>query len=200
MFFLAGELALSGQEAAAAAAAFSGILGLGPAFDGYDIRVRLALAELHLGDLAATEAHLRRASAFDDGRVEPHALLAELFAQHGRDADRATELEAALALEPQNATRAAELTFASARAGRSARTVWAAELAIFIDPANPDLHAARARALADIGQPAAAAQAYERALLFHPADAANIHRALVGLYTQLGEPLRAAPHRVAGAP
>jgi cellulose synthase operon protein C len=200
VFFLAGEIALGAQDAEAAAAAFTGVLGLGPAFDGYDVRVRLALAELHRGDLAATETHLRRAVAFDETRVEPHALLAELFAQHGRDADRATELEAALALEPQNATRAKELSLASARAGRSARTVWATEIAIFIDPADPDLHAAQARALAATGQPAAAAKAFERALLFAPVDAPAIHRALFDLYTRLGDPTRAAAHRVAGIP
>ncbi len=199
-FFLAGELALGAQDAAAAAAAFTGVLALGPPFDGYDVRVRLALAELHENDLAATETNLRRAIAFDDTRVEPHALLAELFAQHGREADRAVELEAALALEPQNATRAKELVLASARAGRSARVLSAAPIAIFIDPADADVHAALARALAATGQPALAAKAYERALLFRPADAAPLHRALADLYGRLGDPTRAAAHRAAVTP
>jgi Tfp pilus assembly protein PilF len=199
-FFLAGELALGAQDAAAAAAAFGGVLTLGPAFDGYDVRVRLALAELHENDLAATETNLRRAAAFDETRVEPHALLAELFAQHGREADRATELEAALALEPQNATRAKELVLASARAGRSARVIAAASIAIFIDPADADVHAALARALVATGQPALAAKAYEHALLFRPADAAPLHRALAELYARLGEPARAAAHRAAVTP
>jgi hypothetical protein len=199
-FFLAGELALGAQDPEAAAAAFTGVLALGPAFDGYDVRVRLALAELHRNDLPATEAHLRRAIAFDDTRVEPHALLAELYAQHGREADRATELEAALALEPQNATRAKELVLASARAGRSARVLAAAPIAIFIDPADADVHAALARALAATGQAALATRAYERALLFHPADAAPLHGALADLYTRLGEPTRAAAHRAAVTP
>jgi tetratricopeptide (TPR) repeat protein len=200
VFFLAGALALGAQDAAAAAAAFTGVLALGPAFDGYDVRVRLALAELHRGDLAATESNLRRAIAFDDSRVEPHALLAELFAQHGREADRAAELEAALELEPQNATRAKELVLASARAGRSGRVVWAAPLAIFIDPADADVHAALGRALAATDQPAAAAAAFERALLFAPADAAAIHGTLADLYARLGDPARAAAHRAAVTP
>jgi tetratricopeptide (TPR) repeat protein len=199
-FFLAGELALGAQDAAAAVAAFQGVLALGPAFDGYDVRVRLALAELHENDLAATETNLRRAVGFDETRVEPHALLAELFAQHGRDADRAVELAAALALEPQNALRAKELVLASARAGRSARVISAASIAIFIDPADADVHAALARALAATGQPALAAKAYEHALLFRPADAAPLHRALAELYARLGDPARAAAHRAAVTP
>jgi tetratricopeptide (TPR) repeat protein len=199
-FFLAGEIALGAQDAASAVAAFGGVLALGPAYDGYDVRVRLALAELHENDLAATETNLRRAVAFDGTRVEPHALLAELFAQHGREADRADELEAALALEPQNAARAKELVLASARAGRSARVVAAAPIAIFIDPADADVHAALARALAATGQPALAARAYERALLFRPADAAPIHRALADLYASLGDRTRAAAHRAAVTP
>jgi Tfp pilus assembly protein PilF len=199
VFFLAGDLALGAQDAEAAASAFTGILALGPAFDGYDARVRLALAELHRHDLAATEEHLRRAVAFDETRVEPHALLAELFAQHGREADRATELEAALRLDPQNATRAKELVLASARQGRSARTLWAAEVATFLDPADADVHAAAGRAYLATGQPAQAARAFERALLFRPADPAALHAALADLYTRLGDPARAAAHRAAGA-
>jgi len=198
--FLAGELALGAQDAAAAAAAFGGLLALGPAFDGYDVRVRLALAELHRNDLAATEADLRRAVAFDDTRVEPHALLAELYAQHGRESDRAGELEAALALEPQNALRAKELVLMSARAGRIARVLATAPIAIFIDPADADVHAALARAYAATGQLALAARSFERALLFHPADPAAIHRALADLYSRVGDPPRAAAHRAAVAP
>jgi tetratricopeptide (TPR) repeat protein len=200
VFFLAGELALGAQDAEAAAAAFGGILALGAAFDGYDVRVRLALAELHRRDLGATENHLRRAATFDDTRVEPHALLAELFAQHGREADRAVELEAALRLDPQNATRAKELVLASAREGRGARTIWAAEVATFLDPADADVHAAAGRAHAAAGQPANAARAFERALLFHPADPGALHATLADLYTRLGDPGRAAAHRAAGAP
>jgi tetratricopeptide (TPR) repeat protein len=201
ILFLAGELALSSQDAPGAAAAFTGILTLGPAYDGYDVRVRLALAELHRGDLAATESHLRRAIAFDDARVEPHALLAELFAQHGREDDRATELEAALRLDPQNATRAKELALASSRAGRSGRARWAAQVAIFIDPADADLHAVEARALLATGEPAQAARSFERALLFEKdaAQVATLHRTLADLYTKLGDPARASAHRAAGA-
>jgi Tfp pilus assembly protein PilF len=202
VLYLAGDLALGAQDAAAAAAAFTGLLTLGPSFDGYDVRVRLALAELHRGDIAATEAHLRRAIAFDDARVEPHALLAELFAQHGREDDRSAELEAAVRLEPQNATRAKELALGAARAGRTGRARWAAEVAIFIDPADADLHAVEARALAATGEPARAARAFERALLFEKdaRAAAALHVTLADLYTKLGEPARARVHRAAPAP
>jgi Tfp pilus assembly protein PilF len=200
VLYLAGDLALGAQDAAAASAAFTGLLTLGPAFDGYDVRVRLALAELHRGDIAATEEHLRRAVAFDDARVEPHALLAELFAQHGRQDDRAAELEAAVRLEPQNATRAKELALGAARAGRLSRARWAAEVAIFIDPADADLHATEARALAGTGEPARAAKAFERALLFEKdaRAAAALHGTLADLYTTLGDPARARVHRAAG--
>ena len=46
--FLAGEIALARRDAAAAVAAFEGLLLLGPpSHDGYDVRVRLGLAEIH---------------------------------------------------------------------------------------------------------------------------------------------------------
>ncbi|HVZ74253.1 MAG TPA: tetratricopeptide repeat protein [Polyangia bacterium] len=201
--FLAGELALAHREADAATSAFTGVLAESTSsrsFDGYDVRVRLALAEIHRGDRAAAEAHLRRAIAFDDARVEPHALLAEMFADEGRDADRAAELEAALRLEPQSAARAKELVLGSARAGRSARVLWAAPVATFIDPADGDVFAAYGRALAATGQPAAAVKQLERALLFHPTDAAAVHRGLADLYAKLGDRARAEAHRAAGAP
>jgi Tfp pilus assembly protein PilF len=201
VMYLTGDLALGAQDAAAAAAAFTGLLTLGPAFDGYDVRVRLALAELHRGDIVSTEEHLRRAIVFDDARVEPHALLAELFAQHGREDDRAVELEAAVRLEPQNATRAKELALGAARAGRMSRARWAAEVAIFIDPADADLHATLARALAATGEPARAAKSFERALLFEKdaSAAAALHLTLADLYTKLGDPARARAHREARA-
>jgi tetratricopeptide (TPR) repeat protein len=199
--FLAGELALARRDAEAAAAAFGGVLDLAPSrFDGYDVRVRLALAELHRHGRAAAEAHLRRAIAFDPSRVEPHALLAELYADQGRDADRGGELEASLRLEPQSAARAKELVLGSARAGRSARVLWAAPVATFIDPADPDVFAAHARALAATGQPAGAAKMLERALLFQPSDAGALHRELASLYDKLGDRARAERHRAAGAP
>jgi Tfp pilus assembly protein PilF len=161
----------------------------------------LALAELHRGDIVSTEEHLRRAIVFDDARVEPHALLAELFAQHGREDDRAVELEAAVRLEPQNATRAKELALGAARAGRMSRARWAAEVAIFIDPADADLHATLARALAATGEPARAAKSFERALLFEKdaSAAAALHLTLADLYTKLGDPARARAHREARA-
>jgi Tfp pilus assembly protein PilF len=202
MHFLAAELALARRDADAAIMALQALLGLGaPAsHDGYDVRVRLALAEVHRRNGAEAEAHLRRAVAFDDTRVEPHGLLAELFADQHREADRLAELEAVLRLEPQNAALAKELVLGSARAGRSARVLWAAPVAVFIDPADADVHAALGRALVATGQPTAAALVFERALLFHPVDGAALHAILAELYSKLGDAKRAAAHRTAGAP
>jgi cellulose synthase operon protein C len=202
ILFLAAELALARRDADAAVSALQALLGLGPpaSHDGYDVRVRLALAEVHRRNAAAAEAHLRRAVAFDETRVEPHGLLAELFAEQHRVADRLAELEAVLRLEPQNAALAKELVLGSARAGRSARVQWAAAIAVFIDPADADVHAALGRALLATGQPAAAALAFERALLFRPVDGPALHAALAEVYTKLGDARRAAAHRAAGAP
>ena len=104
--FLAGELALARRDAETAVAAFEGLLDVGPpSHDGYDVRVRLGLAEVHRGRLAAAEDHLRRAAAFDPTRVEPHALLAELYGTEQRADDQLAELEAAFRLDPQTDAR-----------------------------------------------------------------------------------------------
>lgn len=196
ILFLTGELALASREAEPAVAAFERLLAMGE-HDGYDLRVRLALAEIHRKNPGAAEQHLRRAIAFDPTRVEPHALLVELYTDEHREADKLAEMDAALALEPQSAKLSKELVLGLGRAQRMSRVVDVAPIAIFIDPADPDLHAALGRALAATGKPAAAAAAFEEALLFHGADEAEIHRTLAGLYRTLGDAKKAEAHRAA---
>jgi cellulose synthase operon protein C len=196
ILFLTGELALASREAEPAIAAFEQVLAL-PDHDGYDVRVRLALAEIHRKNPAAAEQHLRRAIALDPTRVEPHALLVELYTDEHREADKLAEMDAALALEPQSAKLAKELVLGLGRAQRPGRVADIAPIAIFIDPADPDLHAALGRALAATGKTAAAAAAFEEALLFHGADDAEIHRTLAGLYRTLGDAKKAAAHAAA---
>ncbi len=195
--FLSGEIALAKRDAAAAVAAFEGILTLVPPHDGYDLRVRLALAEIHRQRAAAAEAHLNKAVTFDPTRVEPHALLAELLGKQQRTSDRLTELGMALRLEPQTDAVAKEVVLGEARAGRSARVVELGPIAIFIDPADPDLHGALGRALIATGKPGAGAAALERSLAFHPHDAGAIHLSLATVYDGLGDRQRAAAHRAA---
>jgi cellulose synthase operon protein C len=196
--FLAGEIALARRDADAAVASFEGLLDAGPtSHDGYDVQVRLALAEIHRQRLAVAEAHLRRAIDFDPTRVEPHALLAELTGTEQRVADQLTELEAAFRIDPQNDAVAKQIVFNEARAGRLSRVLEFAPIAIFIDPGDPDLHASLGRALAATGRTAAGAEALERALAFHPADPAALHLALASLYDLLGNRAWAAAHRAA---
>jgi tetratricopeptide (TPR) repeat protein len=62
--FLAGEIALAQRDADGAVAAFEGLLDTGaPPRDGYEVRVRLGLAEIHRKRPAAAETHLRRRAA-----------------------------------------------------------------------------------------------------------------------------------------
>ena len=71
----------------------------------------------------AAEAHLRRAVDFVPTRVEPRALLAELYGDQQREPDRLAALEAALRLDPMNDAVAKEVVVAEARAGHPARVV-----------------------------------------------------------------------------
>jgi tetratricopeptide (TPR) repeat protein len=194
--FLAAEVALARRDADAAIAALRGLLSLGPSpRDGYDVQVRLGLAEIHRKDLLAAEAHLRHAVDFVPTRVEPRALLAELYGDQQRKPDRLAALEGALELDPMNDAVAKEVVLAEARAGHPDRVVAYGPIAIFIDPADADLHAALGRALAATGKSAAAAVAFEHALVFQPADPAALHLTLASLYDTLGERSRAAAHR-----
>ena len=194
--FLAAEIALARRDADAAIAALRGLLSLGPSpRDGYDVQVRLGLAEIHRKDLLAAEAHLRHAVDFVPTRVEPRALLAELYGDQQRKPDRLAALEGALRLDPMNDAVAKEVVLGEARAGHPDRVVEYGPIAIFIDPADADLHAALGRALAATGKSAAAAVAFEHALVFQPADPAALHLTLASLYDTLGERSRAAAHR-----
>ena len=200
VLFLAGEIALARRDADAAIAAFEGLLDVPtPAHDGYEVRVRLGLAEVRRKRLPAAEAHLRRAVDFDPTRVEPHALLAELYKDQQRAADRLAALAAALRLEPQSDDVAKQVVLGDAAAGRSARVAELAPIAIFIDPADPDVHAALGRALAATGKTAAGAAALERALLFGPKQPALLHLELAALYDRLGDRGKAGAHRAAGS-
>ena len=78
-----------------------------------------ALAEIHRKRPAAAEAHLRRAVDFDPARVEPHALLAELYKSQQRTADRLAALTAAIRLDPQTDRVAKEVVLGEAKAGQS---------------------------------------------------------------------------------
>jgi tetratricopeptide (TPR) repeat protein len=196
--FLSGEIALARRDADAALAAFQGLLDSAPpSRDGYDVRVRLALVAIHRHDPAAAEAHLHRAIDFDPSRLEPHALLAELYGHQQRTPERLAELDAALRLDPQTDAVAKEAVLGFAKAGRTGRVLDLAPIAIFIDPADSDLHAALGRALAATGKPAAAAASFERALTFGPADPAALHLTLAGLYGSLGDRGKAEAHRAA---
>ncbi len=197
--FLAGEIALARRDAEGAVAALQALLGdaSAPPHDGYDVQVRLALAELHRRNRAQAEAHLRRALKFDPNRVEPHALLAELLGDEQRVDDQLTELAAALRLDPHNDHVAKEVVFAEARRGHTARVLELGPIATFIDPASPDLYATLGRALAASGKRADAAAAFERALVFQAADPVALHLQLAALYDGLGERARAAAHRAA---
>src|SRR4029079_1029322 len=195
--FLAGEIALARRDADAAVAAFEGLLGGAPALDGYAVRVRLGLAEIHRKKSAAAEAHLRRAIELDPSRLEPHALLAELYKSQQRTPDRLVELAAAVHLDPQTDGVAKEVVLGEAKDGKSARVVDLAPIAIFIDPAAPDLHAAFGRALTATGKAAAGAASLERALVSGAASPALLHLELATVYDRLGDRNRAAAHRAA---
>jgi tetratricopeptide (TPR) repeat protein len=198
ILFLAGEIALARRDADAAVAAFEGLLDTGaPPRDGYDVRVRLALAEIHRKHADAAEAHLRRAVALDPTRVEPHAMLGELYESQKRTPDRLAELAAALLLDPQTDRIAKEAVLGEAKAGRASRVTELAPIAIFIDPASADLHAALGRALAATGKAASGAAALERALVLGAPSPALLHLELATLYETLGDRNRAAVHRAA---
>jgi tetratricopeptide (TPR) repeat protein len=201
--FLAGELALALRNADDAREAFSSLLarpaddGESPASsDGYDVRVRLALAEIHRHDLAAAEDHLRRAIAFDPDSAEATGLLVELLGDptwHGsRDDDRLSAIAATLRLEPLHALLAKELVYGLGRRGRVAQLIEAAPLAIFIDPGAPALHAALGRALATTGRLAAAAAELTIALTLGPPadDVDEIKRLLAATNLRLRDSRR----------
>ena len=199
--FLTGEIALARRDADGAVAAFEGLLALEPArrYDGYDVRVRLALAEIHRQHAGrrrgapAPRDRLRSDRASSRTRCSPSCT-----ATSSAPPIACAELEAALRLEPQTDARRQGGRARRARGGpQSARVLELAPIAIFIDPADPDLHAALGRALAATGKPAAAAAAFERALALEAPDPASLHRALATSTTRSANRSRADAHRAA---
>jgi tetratricopeptide (TPR) repeat protein len=215
VMFLTGELALALRKADQAREAFlkmlaeSPVEGLRPdrpgsdghtqflGADGYDLRVRLALVEIHRRDLAAAEQHIRRAMAFDPDNAEASGLLVELLGdpawQGKRDDDRLLAIATTLRLEPLHAKLARELVFGLVHRGRALELLEAAPLAIFIEPDLPALHLALGRALAATGKQAAAATELELALALEPppGDEAEIRNLLRAVRLKLGDSRRA---------
>lgn len=211
LLFLAGELALAERRADEAQRAFAALLALprseagDPAghdagtsdghhgHDGYDVRVRLALAEIHRRNLGAAEQHLRRALTFDPESVEAHGLLLELLGDAtwaaARKADRLRAAAATVTLEPLHRDLAKDAVAEAQSRGAPAPLAEAARLAIFIDPAAPELHAALGRALLALDKPAEALPALERALaLGRDTDAPPIRGLIAEARARLGRP------------
>jgi tetratricopeptide (TPR) repeat protein len=190
--FLAAELALGAGETGTAQEELQALVDGG--HDGYDVRLRLALAALKSNDQAHTEEHLRRALALAPLEAEPHLLLMELYDRMGRGPDRQREAEALLRLEPQSAGLARKVVLEAAVAGRRDTVVEMGAVATFIDPADANIHAAVGRALAAMGRWREARQSFERALTFAPENA-PWHAALADVLDRLGDTAGAAAHR-----
>jgi tetratricopeptide (TPR) repeat protein len=190
--FLAAELALGTGETVTARDELQALVDGG--HDGYDVRLRLALAALKNDDHAHTEEHLKRAIAQAPLEAEPHLLLMELYARMGRDLDRQREAEALLRIEPQSAALAKRAVLEAAVAGRRDTVVELGAVATFIDPADASTHAAVGRALASMARWREARQSFERALIFAP-DNRSVHAALAEVLDRLGDGAGAAAQR-----
>jgi tetratricopeptide (TPR) repeat protein len=193
--FLGAEVALGSARPEEARTILTRLLEQGR--DGYDVRVRLALAALSSGDRAAATVHLRRAVELLPSSVEALGLLAEHLGSLGERKEQLALKARALRLDPQGHALAKEVVLGQARAGLVADVVASARIALDIDPADPDVHAALGRALEASGARREAAAALERALRFGPHDPASLHRRLADLYEQAGDRGRSAPHRAA---
>jgi thioredoxin-like negative regulator of GroEL len=147
--YLEAALALGEGRAGVAAERLDALVADG--HDGYDVRVRRAMAAVALGDAEGVEAQLRRAIAFAPTRVEGHALLAEHLRTAARGPARLETLAAALRLDPQEAKLAKEAVREARRLHRWDLVAELAPISVFIDPADPDAPAALAEARAALG-------------------------------------------------
>lgn len=196
--FLGADLALHAGRAEEARALFTQLLERGR--EGYDVRLRLALASLSLGDRGSATTHLHRAVDLVPSSVEALGLLAEHLGALGELGEQLAAKARALRLEPQGLALAKEVVLGEARAGHPTEVIASARIALDIAPADPDMHAALGRALEATGARRDAIAALERALRFGPHDPAALHRRLADLYRTTGDHTRAALHRAALRP
>lgn len=195
--FLEAVIADREHDPARARAALTPLLD--GARDGYDLRTRLGLAAVELGDLAEAERHLRRATELVPDELEAWVYLARLYERLDRPRDRLAAQAQAFLLDPQSARLGKETVYLAARLGLPDQVAALAPLVVFIDPADADVHAAHGRALRALGRLDEAIAALERATHFAPAPARELHRALAELYRERGQAARAREHeRLAG--
>jgi tetratricopeptide (TPR) repeat protein len=164
--FVAGELALRDRDRAGAKVRYEAILAAGA--DGYDVRGRLGMLAASDGDLAAAEAHLRRAKALDPERSEPYLLLAELYREHERPAEALAELERYVRIEQMQYAPLKQLVSEHARLGNQAKVRELGELALDVNPYDGELLMTLARAYLDGKQTRRALHTFDSALLAHP--------------------------------
>ena len=167
--------------------------------DGYDVRVRLALAEIHRKrrrrrrDPPAPRHRAAIPRASSRRPCWPSCYGAD--AAQGRAAGGAGGGPAARAPDRQPGQGGGAR---AARAGRTARVLELAPIADLHRSGRPDLHAALGRALAATGKPAAAAAAFERALRLRRPRPGRLHSPapLAGALRHAGRPAAsAAAHR-----
>jgi len=132
--------------------------------DGYSIRFGLGQFAAQSGDVESAARHLAEAKKWDPDRVEPYALLMQLYEAKGRRDDLLKETEAYLDVQEHDHDAARLLVDQYAGDKRWADLARVAARAIGITPMEPFVHQQYGIALAQLKRPAEAIYPLESAL------------------------------------
>ncbi|MCC2669496.1 MAG: repeat-containing protein [Armatimonadetes bacterium] len=186
-FVLAEALQIS--EPKAARTEYESLLTLGT--DGYQIRIGLGRLAAMGGDLEAAVQHLQEAKRWDPDRVEPYALLSQIYEAKDRRDDLLKETEASLALQEHDHDAARLLINQYAADKRWDDLIRVAPQVIGITPMEAFVHQQYGLALAIRNRPKEAIYELESALTGGVRKQGPLRGTLAKQYLAVGNKVRA---------
>ena len=182
--FLEATIAEREHAPATIVAALSPLVESG--IDGYDLRTRLGLSSVEIGNNEAAERHFIRATELCPEQLGAWAFLSRLYEQTNRPREHLRAQTQAFLLDPQNARLGKEIVQGAMALQLVDSVIEIAPLVVFIDPGDPELQLAHGKALHLRGEYGKAIRAFENALALSVKNPEAVRAALGELYVLTG--------------
>lgn len=187
--YVLAEAHLRNKDADAAVLEFDRLLTEG--IDGYGIRFALGRIAASAGNVETAARHLNEAKKWDPDRIEPYALLMQLYEAKERREELLREAEAVLNVQEHDHDSARLLIDRFALDKRWEDIVRVAPRVLGITPMEPFVHQQYGLALAQLKRPKEAAFELESALVGGVRRPAVIRGVLAKQYLAAGDKVKA---------
>ncbi|MDX2020589.1 MAG: tetratricopeptide repeat protein [Deltaproteobacteria bacterium] len=156
-------------------------------FEGYDVRLKLAMAAMRAGNTGEAQVNLQKAVQLVPEEVEGWMFLGEALTQAGKPREALAARIRAFLLDAQNGRQAVDLLQACERVNAMDLVLLLAPWVVQVMPGDPHVHALYGRALTAVGRHREAITEFSHALAFGEPNAAEIRVTLEQLHRRLGD-------------